>query len=513
MRVTPFKVLIAEDEPIVSGFLEQIIAPMQELEVLAVCASGDEALRWVTPSEPSVLLTDIQMHGISGLELIRRAKEIKPDIRVIIISGYSLFEYAKEALRLGIEDYLLKPIDPYDLRAALQSIESSLAGQYNEQLNQTLKTLLRGEAYGEIAELYAGADVEFMTVVQGGETDSTLEFCMEAAVHNPFGHANVAQFKRSVLLIAQAADTAGESWVSAAGKWMLEHCPTKTICIVSTSSPVAAGALPQALADLYTAAQEERIFGERVWLRLPAEGNARRYANRCGCGRLPDPTASGPDGICAGYAEIFRAMERERYTVPEVRATVYALLEEFRSLLRGFENAPAVNDAIEDALRYADSFADARDGTWEVFGQSLRRMRKAQPDARIDLGQLYRTVAQYLQEHCALNESLQQIANRFYVSQPYISRAFREYARMSYKEYCMNLKIEIARRLIAANPEMMFKDVAERVGIEPPYFSTVFHRLTGEYPSEYKARMENGKRDQAETDAGRTAQKPPPGTY
>ena len=125
--MTPFKVLIAEDEPIVSHFIRQIIEPMQKLEVLTVCTSGEEACQWITPSQPHVLVTDIQMRGISGLELIRRAKKIKPDIRVIIISGYGLFEYAKEAMKLGIDDYLLKPIDPAELIGRLQELENSLS--------------------------------------------------------------------------------------------------------------------------------------------------------------------------------------------------------------------------------------------------------------------------------------------------------------------------------------------------------------------------------------------------
>ena len=105
-------VLIAEDEPLVARFIGQVIEKIEGLQVLEICSNAEEACNYITAHQPKILVTDIRMREMSGLELVRYAKKVKPDIKVIIISGYGLFEYAKEAMKLGIEDYLLKPIDP-----------------------------------------------------------------------------------------------------------------------------------------------------------------------------------------------------------------------------------------------------------------------------------------------------------------------------------------------------------------------------------------------------------------
>ncbi len=89
--------------------------------------SAKEALEMLTSHDVNIMITDISMPNISGLELIRQVREIAPNIRVIIISGHSQFEYAKEGIRLGVENYLLKPLNVEELQEAIIKAQENLA--------------------------------------------------------------------------------------------------------------------------------------------------------------------------------------------------------------------------------------------------------------------------------------------------------------------------------------------------------------------------------------------------
>lgn len=117
------KVIIADDELRVCQ-LVQMLANWDALgmEVSGTAANGLEALELVEHIHPDILITDIRMPGCHGLELIQRAKAILPHLEIVIISGYAHFEYAQSAIKHGVGDYLLKPIQKAELMATLQKL-------------------------------------------------------------------------------------------------------------------------------------------------------------------------------------------------------------------------------------------------------------------------------------------------------------------------------------------------------------------------------------------------------
>lgn len=117
------RVVIADDEERVCR-LVQMLADWDALnmEVAGTAANGIEALELVEKLEPHILITDIRMPGCDGLELIKRAKGICPDLQIIVISGYAQFEYAQTAIRFGVAEYLLKPIKKEALMSTLERL-------------------------------------------------------------------------------------------------------------------------------------------------------------------------------------------------------------------------------------------------------------------------------------------------------------------------------------------------------------------------------------------------------
>lgn len=117
-----YRILIADDEPDILRGLEYVVNWEEYgAEIAGQAKNGVEALGLLEATNVDLLLTDIRMPKMDGLSLIRRLKEEGSPVRCIILSGYDDFEYIKEAVKLGIENYLLKPVDPEELSSTLIS--------------------------------------------------------------------------------------------------------------------------------------------------------------------------------------------------------------------------------------------------------------------------------------------------------------------------------------------------------------------------------------------------------
>jgi Response regulator containing CheY-like receiver domain and AraC-type DNA-binding domain len=125
------KILIADDEPKVGRLVRELIHwDKLGLELAGICQDGQKALDLIHSEKPNIVITDIRMPTVSGLDLIRLISEEKLPVHFIVISGYRYFEYAHTALKYGVEDYLLKPIEEDELNGVLERI---CAEEHNKQ--------------------------------------------------------------------------------------------------------------------------------------------------------------------------------------------------------------------------------------------------------------------------------------------------------------------------------------------------------------------------------------------
>lgn len=114
------KVLIADDENHILNHLKTAVPWAQlGLQVCACAHNGQEALDYITDHPVDILITDIRMPGMDGLELCRQVRRLSSDLAIILLTGYSDFEYARQAIELQVLDYCLKPIDVTQLSQIL----------------------------------------------------------------------------------------------------------------------------------------------------------------------------------------------------------------------------------------------------------------------------------------------------------------------------------------------------------------------------------------------------------
>ena len=122
-----YQVLIADDEPIIrEGIRDAIDWEALGMEVACEAEDGEEALELAVQFGIDILLVDMNMPFLNGIDLIRRLQDECPDCRCLIISGHDEFAYAQEAVRLGVEDYILKPVDAERLHAALMRLKQRM---------------------------------------------------------------------------------------------------------------------------------------------------------------------------------------------------------------------------------------------------------------------------------------------------------------------------------------------------------------------------------------------------
>lgn len=105
-----YKVLIADDEDIIRRGLASMVRQYEGLEVAALAEDGEIALELAERTHPDLMLVDINMPFLDGFEFIQAAKNLLPDVEIVIITGYDDFAFVQKALQLGVSDYLLKPI-------------------------------------------------------------------------------------------------------------------------------------------------------------------------------------------------------------------------------------------------------------------------------------------------------------------------------------------------------------------------------------------------------------------
>ena len=124
------KVVIADDERLICRLVQALGDwEVLDMEVAGLAENGLEALALIERERPDILITDIRMPGCDGLELIRRAKELRPELEIVIISGYAHFEYAQTAIRYGVGNYLLKPIKKDELMETLRKMKERCEGR------------------------------------------------------------------------------------------------------------------------------------------------------------------------------------------------------------------------------------------------------------------------------------------------------------------------------------------------------------------------------------------------
>lgn len=136
------KILIADDDQIICRGLKAIIEKnTTDCEVIGEASDGEEALSAIQTLKPGLLITDIKMPVMDGVELVKNIRRLDLNIKIIVLSGFDEYRYVRETLKTGVMDYLLKPVENRDLLELLKRVKNEIEAEEknkkeNEELNE-----------------------------------------------------------------------------------------------------------------------------------------------------------------------------------------------------------------------------------------------------------------------------------------------------------------------------------------------------------------------------------------
>jgi len=176
------RVVLADDHALVRAGMRSLLNGMSQVQVVGEAASGEEALELAASERPDVVLMDIAMKGMSGLEAAARMRERHAAVRVVILSMHAGEEYVLQALRAGAVGYLLKDAATGELELALRSVmrgESWFSPAVSRQVVEGYVQRVGGEA---AAEVLTARQREVLRLVAGGKSTKEIAYDLTLSV-------------------------------------------------------------------------------------------------------------------------------------------------------------------------------------------------------------------------------------------------------------------------------------------------------------------------------------------
>jgi len=165
----PIRIVLADDHPVVRRGLSQFIAEEEELEVVAECANGEAALQAVERYQPDVLIVDLQMPTVGGMEVLRRLREKQIALPTIVLAGNISDDEVMEAMRLGAKGVVLKEMAPSLLVQCIRKVASGGLWLEKEAVGRALEKMLQQEQSREEArEVLTPREIEITRMIARG---------------------------------------------------------------------------------------------------------------------------------------------------------------------------------------------------------------------------------------------------------------------------------------------------------------------------------------------------------
>lgn len=485
MNVEKLKVVIAEDEPIVARYVKHILETMEGFSVTAICETGEEAIEQCGREPPQLLITDIKMPGITGLELIRRIKKQGTELAVIIISGFKSFAYAKEAISLGVENYITKPINLEELKKTLGEIQEAYRQDLSLKLQFQVEKAMRNQDEVFFQEHFPYARFRLLAVYQSGDTD-------EMACNVPWREHRLTFFHRNAWFVLDGYPETGEQPECAQRLIkgiMLSRKRKKTCTMILVKEMKMETKGLRRLQGIYQSLRKLVIPGRMIYRACDRLEELVIEENKADESLLNQVelhiVAREWEAVAKYLGKLFENWKKNASSLCRIRMGIHRITDKLHKAGVFTGEKMFVNEYVDDCIRYSDSYEELQETVCGYLEEALwthcSRKREEQT-AR----QLFEKICEFVLQNQDKNFSLNEISNIFGMSQPFIRKVFRGQVGMSYNEWMLQQKIERAKKLMGTNPNLKVKEVAERLGYEQLYFSTLFNKYVGMSPSEYK---------------------------
>jgi two-component system response regulator YesN len=521
------KVLLADDEPvIVRGLAKLIPWDKYGLSIVGEAGTGEELLQAILDHAPDIVISDIAMPGLSGIDVLKKLKELGKPTKVIFISAYQEFAYARDAVSYGAVDYLVKPIDRIKLEEVLRGTAELIRKTTEQQTKQSRLLAYEKQLKSrEIEELFDrltdGERIAPEVADELRESEAKARFSVVAVTQDAFhshpgswgeGEWKLLQFSLHNVM-EEVVRSFCQGWVFAKQERLVAvlkhpeavraeevaaHIHSSITGYLKASATVGVG-LPGPLEDV---AESYRQALAALKIKFFAGTNRTFMYSAL-------PPAPAYDGAAVETLE----KELAEALIAAQGDTLYELLDELLASIRsaawgnreyavnlGYAAVLALYREIAAAGMPVAMNADAqrrlgeRLNGCETFAEVGQIMKEelfaAETAVKGHAGSKERKqilqVKSYIEEHYAEEINLERIAAFVFMNPNYFSSLFKKHTGQNFKQYLTEVRMKHALRLLQQS-DLMVYEVAEQVGYNNArQFSDMFKKRFGKLPNEYR---------------------------
>lgn len=494
------RIFLVEDEFIALQALEFKIRELGDpYEIAGTAVNGIDALSQLKQTKADIVIADINMPEMDGLELIEHLSEEHPEIITVILSGYQEFDYAQKALRFGTQDYLLKPVSVDDLQSCLDRCASKLL---EKQKNKNVIMFLLdrdtctfpadptgsefGVAYMIIANMISTASHIIhpgVPYIESSKIESHLAsllpdgikfYCFDGIFSNEKAlvlsgtHLDEKRLQQLLLQVIQGMEQLCQNYVTA----YYEHLADPS-------------GISGAILRCRSEAAKHIILGRTQLCSSPAADfrawpDLQKQADLF----LMLLKQRQTDLLRSNIVRLFDQWAQVPRTALEIQKDMIFILEHFNHNLP--EELPLGSTFLTENML---CFYSGQKDLAEDFYQLLVRFPNPDYNASLSSEELVEKLDHYLQSSLSQSLSLQMLSDEFGVSKVYLCRIFKKYKNMTPIDYFNRLKIDRAAQMLTQFPKMPLREIASALGFNDIYyFSKVFKRIAGVSPSELRSR-------------------------
>lgn len=501
-----YRLLIAEDEPLErEGLLHAVKRLCPEIGSAWTAENGREAIALAERFNPDICILDIKMPGIDGIEAARQIRERRGETQIIFLTAFDQFEYARDALRLGASEFLVKPAEDEEVATAVAKAAERLGelkaqGETRDELSRTLETLTPLAERQLMERLFVGGEdsLERIAALLGAREEAVilvvrLTPSLPERLDPVPGRmeARMRRLRRELSTVARGCGYLTIPW--------LAETELRLALL-----PEGEALFDGELSGRIEAELEEFRRRESVTLRgILTEKSSRaeelaRWATEASAtleGRTCSPAIllrqggvpSAQKGVDRYDLERRLLVSIRRGRAEEVRRLGDRLLEQAEGDAEGVRMLREELTYLAHALRVPAVGLQESPGYREQFLMALEELRRRHlGSVPLELSPVVRRVRKHIDHHYMEELTLELLARTAAVSEFYLSRLFKRETGQTVVGYITERRLAAARELLSEGV-LSVKEVSARSGFaDPSYFSRVFSRREGVSPSDFR---------------------------
>ncbi|TCN01111.1 two-component system response regulator YesN [Paenibacillus sp. BK033] len=525
--------LIVDDEPSnVYGLVRHI--PWAKLGYTnpLTAESGEEAVPILEASPIDVLITDVSMPGMNGIELAAEAKRVYPDIQILVISGYNEFEFAQEAIEVGAKGYVLKPLKLSEIERKLSAFRQTIERitQINEQ------TVKLKEIVTDSQEMLKDTFIFDLLEEEAMEEETLHSWCqllhlpqrptdgiqLITAVLDNYADSSVSAHNR--LMVGSALQQSTSIALRELGDVLVSKIRPDQLVAIIVSPPIDKRSyiskqinfVQEYMHNSYGVSvtvgisrwgsewqEMNQLFREVKFTIADARhsgsgqlvyvGNAERKAFedfRMHENMLPEllmlAESDDPILLIDKVEQSFTDLERREHTFAYIQSLSISLLGELS--LKVWQDSEEINFLNKRAWhRLLD--CKTIDATKDIVIDYIRSAVLFERKERsLQQHHLISRIVSHMEDQLPVSITAKQLADKFHLSAGHLSVLFKKETGQTISDFVKNLRMKKAKEMLQ-DPTIKIYEVAERIGFQTPaYFTYQFKKNEGCTPQEYRDR-------------------------